>query len=197
MERKQSPRRVHKHLLLSSSDEEAEAAICSSSNTEDMIVGEEDWRCIVKKLDQKWHRRLRKKGKAERIGKRNVDVWSVEDLRVLWESQGHTIYKHERCGEVQVHSSYRSCLFFNDSVFGLFPGIYETKCLQLGLTVNSKVLHNLVNSKCDLSGCSLGPKGCQAVAAALETHKTMVELNLSDNQIDGKVRSISFTFEAS
>lgn len=77
--------------------------------------------------------------------------------------------------------------------------MYEYKCTQLGLTVNTKVLHNLVQKKCDLSGCSLGHKGSQAVSYALLGNLDLSELDMSENQIDSKVcllvsRTVDYLF---
>ncbi|GMH36573.1 hypothetical protein BSKO_04441 [Bryopsis sp. KO-2023] len=97
-----------------------------------------------------------------RLGKKFGDVWSTEDIHALWLSENHSRNVHQG------------------------TGVYNTKCKELGLTVNTKVLQNLLHAHCDLSGCDLGRKGSQAVASAISSNMVISTLDISKNQIDGK-----------
>lgn len=87
--------------LLTSSDEE-DIAMPTPSPLNATTEQTEQWREIVKKLHNNWNKLAKKRGKmaAEKLGKKFADVWSVEDLRGLMESNGYTIYKHKTSGEL-------------------------------------------------------------------------------------------------
>lgn len=87
--------------LLASSDEE-DFVMPTSGPLNATTEQTAEWREIVKKLHNNWNKLAKKRGKmaAEKLGKKYADVWSVEDLRNLMESNGYTIYKHKTAGKL-------------------------------------------------------------------------------------------------